>query len=354
MKEDAVLHEVLDGVDRGYITVDARGKVSAASDGALALLAAGAGDFVGQDVASAVRISGGDGDAVLAADDSALRRCLAERVSWSGPLSGLDVLTPEGARPVELRIRPYDKGCILILSDATPVRDLLEANDALISITSHELKTPLTAIKAMSELLLAYELDADKRNEMIGDIFAQAERLEQLIREILDASQLDSGKMRLDVEDVILRDALAGVMDELATQLEGRRLNLKLPKRLPLVRADSAKLHQVLVNLVTNAIKYSPEASPLEVSAAADGGSVRVDISDHGIGIREEDLSRLFKKFQRISDPQNRRTAGTGLGLYIVKGLVELQGGEISVASEYGKGSTFSFTLPLAGGEGAA
>ena len=348
MTQAASLDEVLDSVDQGYLTLDARGRVTGLSAGALGLLGVTAGAAQGKHCHDVVRIAGSQADAVLGTGDSALTRCLRERAPWAGPLSGVDVETPEGERAVSLKLRPVASGAVLLVADAEPVREVLEANDALISITSHELKTPLTAIKAMAELLLAYDLDAEKRNEMVADIFKQAERLEMLIKEILDASQLDSGKMRLELHAIHLRDALAGVVDELQTQLDGRRLAVKMPKQLPAVRADSAKLRQVLVNLITNAIKYSPEGAPVEVKATPGLEAVRVDVHDQGIGIRQEDLTRLFRKFQRIADPGNRKTAGTGLGLYIVKGLVELQGGEISVTSEHGKGSTFSFTLPLA------
>ena len=153
--------------------------------------------------------------------------------------------------------------------------------------------------------------------------------------------------MTLDLIGVDLKGAVGDVLDELQTQLDDRRLSVSFPKTLPQVRADPAKLRQVLVNLITNAIKYSPDAAPVTVRASAGADAVRVEIRDQGIGIRQEDLNRLFKKFQRIPDPASRRTAGTGLGLYIVKGLVELQGGEVSVASEHGKGSTFAFTLPV-------
>jgi signal transduction histidine kinase len=112
--------------------------------------------------------------------------------------------------------------------------------------------------------------------------------------------------------------------------------------------ADPAKLRQIFVNLITNAIKYSPDSSAVVVQAIPNQDWVRVSVKDHGIGIKREDRDRLFKKFQRIPDPSSRKTTGTGLGLYIVKGLVELHGGSVDVSSSYGKGSTFSFTLPVA------
>jgi signal transduction histidine kinase len=184
---------------------------------------------------------------------------------------------------------------------------------------------------------------------MTGDIYRQAERLEQLIREILDASQIDSGRTPLDIQDVNLRDLVPEVEEELETQLQGRKLKVQLPARLPKVRGDYAKLRQIVINLLTNAIKYSPEGAPVSLKASLQSELVRVEVKDQGVGIRSEDLGRLFKKFQRIQDPATRRTSGTGLGLYIVKGLVEMQGGTVEAMSEYGKGSTFTFTIPSTG-----
>jgi signal transduction histidine kinase len=348
MNERAPLDEILGTIDLGYVTVDRGGIVTALSARAAEVLGVDPASALGRPVAEVALLLGPDGTPLLSGDESALQRALRDGEQWRGPLSGVPVQSADAAAAVSVQIAPLQEGAVLVVGDAAPLRELLDANDALISITSHELKTPLTAIKAMSELMLSYELDAEQRKEMIGDIFQQAERLEQLIREILDASQIDSGRVTLDVGSVDLRDILAEVLDELQTQLDGRNLKVSFPKRLPQVRADAAKLRQVLVNLITNAIKYSPEAAPVEVKAAAGPDAVRVDVRDHGIGIRREDLSRLFKKFQRIRDPATHNTAGTGLGLYIVKGLVELQGGAVEVASEYGSGSTFSFTLPLA------
>jgi len=233
-------------------------------------------------------------------------------------------------------------------ADRDVLREVLDAHEALVSITSHELKTPLTAIKAMAELMLQYDLGPAEQKEMVGDIFRQAERLEQLIREILDANQIDSGRMSIDITSLDLRDVIGEVLDELETELNGRKLRVSVSARLPRVRADRAKLRQIVVNLITNAIKYSPATAAVELAASNSHEGVRIEVKDHGIGIREEDIGRLFKKFQRIHDPATGRAPGTGLGLYIVKGLVELQGGTVDVTSTYGKGSTFAFTLPAA------
>jgi signal transduction histidine kinase len=340
------LADIVDGFSQGYLLVNPKGDVVALGSRALEMLGITERNAAGRHVAGLFPIIGVEA-AIFEGKDSVLQRCLRTGAEFNGPISGIRVETAGGPRYLNIQIRRMTWGGALVLvADVGAVREVLDAHDALVSVTSHELKTPLTAIKAMSELMLAYELGDGERREMIGDIYKQAERLEMLIKEILDASHLDSGRVDIELAPVNLRNAVAEVIDDLETQLDGRKLRIILEKGLPLVEADPAKLRQILVNLISNAIKYSPESAGVRVQAAAKQNRVRISVKDQGIGIKKEDRDRLFKRFQRIPDPANRKTAGTGLGLYIVKGLVELHGGEVSVTSTYGKGSTFSFTLP--------
>jgi signal transduction histidine kinase len=342
------LVDIMQSFDQGYVLVDNRGFVVGLGARTASLLGVSERDAAGKHVSELIRASGFE-SALFEGPDSVLERCLDSGADWTSPLSGIAIEGGGEASFLSIQIRNMTwGGALILIADAGPVRDVLESHDALLSVTSHELKTPLTAIKATAELLLAYEFDATQRSEMLGDIYKQAERLEVLIREILDASQLDSGRMPLEPYEVDLRSTLAEVLDELQSQLGETRLTVRLPATLPKVWADKRKLSQILVNLITNAVKYSPESSSVVVTATVVDGAVRVGIKDRGIGIKPEDQHRLFKKFQRISDPSTRRTSGTGLGLYIVKGLVELHGGAVDVDTAYGKGSTFYFTLPIA------
>ena len=342
------LPDIVEAFAQGYLLVDTDEKVVTLGSHAIELLHVTEREAAGRPISDVIRLTGVE-NAIFEGPDSVLARCLDTGAEFNGPISGLRVETATGPRFVSIQIRKMKGGGALVLvSDVAAVREVLDAHDALVSLTSHELKTPLTAIKAMSELLLAYELGEDERREMTEDILKQAERLETLIKEILDASQLDSGRIHADLKEVDLTEAVGEVIDDLETQINGRKLSVRLERRLPHVKADPAKLRQILVNLISNALKYSPDSSAVMVQATPYEDWVRVSIKDHGIGIKREDRDRLFKKFQRIPDPSNRKTAGTGLGLYIVKGLVELHGGEVEVNSTYGKGSTFSFTLPAA------
>ncbi|GAC1330749.1 MAG: hypothetical protein NVSMB17_08350 [Candidatus Dormibacteria bacterium] len=352
MIDSALLAEIVAGVDQGYVVLDPSGHVTTLGNRAATLL--GILDVEaakGQPAASVISIIGADA-IILSDEGSALARCLAGGEEWRGPVSGVMVETPTGTRALDIQMRRRnDGGVVILLSDAARLREVLDAHDALVSVTSHELKTPITAIKAMSELMVTYDLGENERKEMLLDIYRQAERLELLIREILDASHIDSGRVPLDLGEVRLLPLIDEVLSELESQVEGRDIVVNVLESLPAVTADEGKLRQVLVNLITNAIKYSPDGKPVIIDATPGSGMVRVTIRDHGIGIKESDMGRLFKKFQRIADPSTRKVPGTGLGLYIVKGLVELQGGRMDVSSEYGKGSTFGFALPVAPGE---
>jgi two-component system sensor histidine kinase VicK len=347
--DSSLLSEIVAGVDQGYVLVDDTGRVTALGNRAATLL--GIIDpvaAVGQQASDLVPTVGTE-ISVFGGEGSALAHTISTGEEWRSPISGLNVETATGTRALEIHLRRLNDGqAVVLLSDAGPLRDVLDAHDALVSVTSHELKTPITAIKAMAELMTSYDLGEKERKEMLQDIYRQAERLELLIREILDASHIDTGRVPLDLTSVKLRELVDDILLELEAQLEGRQVRVDVDADLPAVTADEAKLRQVIVNLLTNAIKYSPNGAPVSIEATPASDMVRVAVKDQGIGIKESDMARLFKKFQRIPDPSTRKVPGTGLGLYIVKGLVELQGGRIDVTSEYGKGSSFAFTLPVA------
>ena len=349
MIDSGLLAEIVAGVDQGYVLVDGDARVTALGNRAATLLGIIDPALATGQAASTLIPTTGTELSVFDGEGSALTRCLTTGEEWRGPISGVMVATATGTRPLDIQIRRLNDGsAVVLLSDAGPLREVLDAHDALVSVTSHELKTPITAIKAMSELMVTYDLGESERKEMLQDIYRQAERLELLIREILDASHIDTGRVPLDLGPVRMLPLIDEVLRELEAQVEGRDIVVNVLESLPAVTADEGKLRQVLVNLITNAIKYSPGGEPVIIEAAPAADMVRVTVRDRGIGIKESDMGRLFKKFQRIADPSTRKVPGTGLGLYIVKGLIELQGGRMDVSSEYGNGSTFAFVLPIA------
>jgi signal transduction histidine kinase len=172
--------------------------------------------------------------------------------------------------------------------------------------------------------------------------------MEKLIGDILAVSRIDSGRISVDFSRVDVADVIEHVCEEVRPMLKGRTLKCRVPENLPTIMGEARKLHQILVNLLTNAIKYSEPATQITLSAHSEQSAVRFEVSDQGVGIRKEHMPRLFEKFYRADDPAVRRTSGTGLGLYIVRSLVTMLGGQVHVRSRHGKGSVFIVTLPRA------
>jgi signal transduction histidine kinase len=228
-----------------------------------------------------------------------------------------------------------------------------EANrvkDEFVSIVSHELRAPLTAIKGFAKTLVLKdeELSPATRREFLSTVNEQAERLARLVDDLLQVSRIDSKRVRVEWTEVAVDELVRELMSQFHSKWGSRRILVDADPGLPYVRADRSKLEEVLINLIDNAIKYSPEGTPVRVTARAVGDEVEVDVEDRGIGIAPEDVAQLFQKFQRITTPATRDIGGTGLGLYIVKGLVEAHGGRVWVESVPGTGSTFAFTMPRA------
>jgi len=232
---------------------------------------------------------------------------------------------------------------------------LEEANRAkseFLAHMSHELRTPLNVIMGFSELMLdgvPGKVSKEQR-QCLNDIWGGGQHLLGLVNDILDLSKIESGKMELKLRDIELPGVIKSLRSEIMPMLAPRKqsLDIKVEKGLPLVRADRDKVRQVLLNLLNNATKFTPDGSKLKVEAVRENNWCRVSVIDNGIGIKQEDQERIFEPFCQLDSALEKEERGTGLGLTIARQIVEKHGGRIWVESEYGKGSRFSFTLPLA------
>ena len=216
---------------------------------------------------------------------------------------------------------------------------------------SHELRTPLTSIIGYSDMLLSGmtgELN-EKQAAFVDSILKGGEALLNLINDVLDLTKIEAGRLELNREPVDLRAALLGVLPVIKPRAQDKRIRIStfLPTDLPLVWADPAKLNQILLNLLTNGIKYTHENGSVSVEARTMNDLVEIWVNDSGIGIAKEDQDKVFQRFTQIDSSATRSQGGTGLGLAIVKELVELHGGSIRVQSKLGKGSSFIFTVPI-------
>ena len=239
-------------------------------------------------------------------------------------------------------------GIVASLSDITRQHELQQTKNDVVALVSHEMRTPLTAIQGMTELLADYDLDAGRRREMHLAINDEVKRLARMITEYLDITRLESGAIevrRSPVRVEALVERLLMMLDPMASQ-RGIRLLGRFAPDLPALVADPDLLGRAVENLVSNAIKYSPPDTEVTVTASADSASVSIEVADRGYGIPEADLARIFDKFYRVPRVQDAGVPGTGLGLSLVREIAELHGGRVSVKSEVGAGSTFTLRLP--------
>lgn len=248
-------------------------------------------------------------------------------------------------------------GAVILIEDITERKVLERSKDEFFSIASHELRTPLTAIKGNSSMVLQYfkkELKNKELHEMIDDIHDSSERLIEIVNDFLDLSRLEQGKIRFNFTPISLEKVIEAVASEMKNMLAKKKLEIKVDKatisNLPEIWADEGRLQQVLYNLIGNSAKFTEKGS-ISISATSENDTVKVLVTDTGRGMNEEAKKLLFHKFQQAGDSLLTRdtTKGTGLGLYISKMILESMGGKINLEkSELGKGTTFSFTLPVA------
>jgi PAS domain S-box-containing protein len=301
------------------------------------------GMHVGE-VARDVRIAGAVAEAL-----ESQRPVAAEEMSSVLPLA-----VAGSERAFRLRTTPMRDndhhllGAVTLLEDITHLREIDRLKSEFIATASHELRTPLTSVQMGVYLLLeraAGEL-TEKQVEVLSACRDDCDRLDQLMRDLLDVSRIEAGESEPSFEPVRTRDLLNAATEELRPQVESKGLDFKLdaPIDLPVVRADRSQVERVLANLVVNAIRYTKQGE-IRISAQPRGNSVAVSVSDTGSGIPPEYLPHIFDKFVQVP---GAATGGAGLGLAISRLIVEAHGGQISVQSEPSRGSTFTFTLPVA------
>ncbi len=261
-----------------------------------------------------------------------------------------------GDRVLSINVRPIKTadgqrlGTVCAIRDVTEFARVDQMKTEFVSTVSHELRTPLTSIKGYVDLVVdgeAGEINETQRG-FLGIVQSNTDRLVGLINDLLDISRIEAGGLQLNITTVPLDQVIREVAVSLHNQIEEKELSLELalPQEPIQVRADRARITQVLTNLLSNAYKFTPEGGKISVSAKVTDSQVQVEVADTGTGISAQNQKRLFTKFFRVDSSTTQEVGGSGLGLTITKSIVEMHGGKIWVESEIGKGSTFSFTLP--------
>jgi signal transduction histidine kinase len=262
---------------------------------------------------------------------------------------------PGGAeRWLQVARSRFESGSVFALRDVTDERLLERTRSEFVATASHELRTPIASVYGAFQTLLRPDLPADdpRRPEFLQMGLRESERLARIVEDLLLAGQLDGGVPSVNLSELC---DVAGLVEEVVASAAarangGHRLVAEVGPGLGAVPCDAARLRQVLVNLVENAVKYSPGGGTVSVRAAARGDTVALEVADEGIGIPDRDRRRIFDRFVRLDPTLSRGVGGTGLGLYISRELVERMGGRIEVRSTEGVGSTFTVLLSAASG----
>lgn len=263
-----------------------------------------------------------------------------------------------GERSLELFLAPFAAegtpgGVIAVIHDVTEQRKNEQTRREFVANVSHELRTPLTNIKSYAETISTAgdELPLELRNNFLGVIVGEADRMTRIVQDLLTLSKFDYGKMEMHISRFSFSKAVSDVVDAVSIDAHnhGHTLTLNIKNPVPEVNGDRERIVQVLMNVVSNAIKYTPDGGRIEITAGASGFHVWARVCDNGIGIPEKDLPRLFERFYRVDKARSRESGGTGLGLSIAREILNQHKGDIRVESESGKGTDVTITLPAAG-----
>ncbi len=242
------------------------------------------------------------------------------------------------------------QGIVGVLSDITELKEMDQMKTDLMSMVTHEIRTPLATVRGFAQILLKGGIGGDKSKEFLEIINRQSNRLVNLVNDFLDITRIESGRQVITKGPVDMDKLIQNAVADLKPLADEKNISLEYasPGRVPEVFGDRNLIEQVLINLLSNAIKYSPKGAWARVALAQQNGSVSIAVQDNGLGIPKESIPRLFEKFYRVRCDDRKDIIGTGLGLSLVKQIIDVHQGTIRVESEHGKGSTFTFTVPTA------
>ena len=333
---------LLDLLEQGVVAVDDRGQVSGANGAAHALLGRAPGTLIGRTLM----------EAFLDPAVEALARVAGDGAVVTGELRLADA---DGPTLVIRARRAVGGGVWLVLDDVSELRRLQRIRTEFIDNLSHELRTPLTTVSLLAETLSREAATVGaaippKMRDRIGKIEVETGHLVQMVNELLDLSRIESGGTLRLVDGLDMGRIAADSAERLRlfAERQGVDLQVEAGRGVPAVRGDGARLGQVVVNLVHNAVKFSPDGGAVVVSARAVQDEVVTSVQDHGVGVPKAAQERIFERFYKVDRARSRGEAGgTGLGLAIARHVIEQHGGRIWVESTEGRGSTFSFALPI-------
>ena len=352
-RTSAFLNNVLEGINHGIVALDAAGLITVMNRNAGSMLGVEAAQIQGRSYRELLDPE------VVKVLDALVEQTRVQGFAMDQQMpkrneQGIDLTLAVGA--TALQNPEGAAGVILVFRDMTATKELerLRALDQMksqfVSNVSHELRPPLTSIKAYTEAL-AGMVEGEMPQKFLKVVDGEADRLLGMIEDLLNVSRIESGKFKLAWDAVDVREVVEAILAVSKVQSDRHQIVVKVDDAVPAsVPMDRNKMKEVLINLVNNAVKYSPEGGEVRLEVTRQEGNLRMDVVDHGMGLSPEDQKRLFQQFFRTDQAQAAQIRGTGLGLAITKGIVEAHGGTIRVASPgVGKGSTFTVLLPIRG-----
>ena len=333
------MEAILGGMVEGVIVVDAQGRLQLANDAARKMLKLDDGLTLGRHYVESIRHP-----AIAELVAAALAGKTPESLQMSPPRDPSRTIVARAAAAAG----GSEHGAVVVLHDITDLRRADQIRRDFVANVSHELRTPLTAIRGYVEALSEGDASPDDSRRFLDIIERHTDRMERLVKDLLRLARLDAGQETLDIARCDTRNLVQAVVTDLSSALDQRhqRVEISIGAGAESVRADPAKLHDALRNLIANAITYAPERTTIHVDASQSNSSVTLSVSDQGPGIPADDLSRVFERFYRVDKSRARDPGGTGLGLAIVKHLIELHSGEVTADNRPGGGAIVSVTLP--------
>jgi two-component system phosphate regulon sensor histidine kinase PhoR len=350
-EERTKLSRVVDNTSDGILSVDARGRVTSWNPGMSRISGFAAEDVLG--CPFTLGHAGADVDGTPVSTDWLWAKLGAGAQAEASVSIGSADTTQRWLHLSLAAVRSANgdvETVVVVVRDVTAVREAAQAKEEFLATVSHELRTPLTSLKGWVSTLLRPEFqpNEEERREVHERLMHQTGRLQRLIEDVLSVSSMDRGQFVVQTVPVGIDEVIEKSLAEFRRQTPGRPVTHVRAGLAGTAMADAGRVEQVINNLVSNADKYSPADTPVEVRVVREGGKVVVTVADQGFGIPEDQREAVFERFHRLGHHMTREASGTGLGLHIARRLVEAMGGKIWVDSRVGEGSTFTFTLPAA------
>jgi two-component system phosphate regulon sensor histidine kinase PhoR len=335
-RDRARMQAILSSMVEGVLVVDGQGRLQLVNDAARLLLKLDR-ESTGRPYLEAIRHPGIAGQ---------IRRTLGGQAAESLELN----LTLDRSRTLVARVAPVvaeGRGAVLVLHDITDLKAADQVRRDFVANVSHELRTPLTAIKGYAEALIDDPEDEDARQRFLDIIHRHATRMERLVKDLLRLARLDAGQEAVELAPCDVQAIAAGVVADLepAVKEKRQRVEVNVAAEARTLEADPAKLHDILRNLIENAVNYTPEDGRIELATRLAGDAFEIAVRDTGPGLPAQDLLRVFERFYRVD--KSRVRPGTGLGLAIVKHLVQVMGGTVTAGNREEGGAVFTVRLPL-------